>query len=64
MTIQEQHFLFFEMTYSVWNRVREQRMRPPADALHFDVLHAIRDQSAGRRRPFSTYYENGQRLAG
>jgi hypothetical protein len=25
MTIQEQHFLFFEMTYSVWNRVREQK---------------------------------------
>jgi hypothetical protein len=47
-----QHFLFFEMTYSVGNRLCEQKMRPPAHDLHFDVLRAIRDPSARHRRPF------------
>jgi hypothetical protein len=58
-----QHFLFFEMTYSVGNRLCEQKMRPTAHHLHFKVLRAIRDPSARHRRPFSTYPGTGQRLA-
>ena len=59
-----QHFLFFEMTYSAGNRLREQKMRPSAHHLHFDVLRATRDPSARHRRRFSTYQETAQRLAG
>jgi hypothetical protein len=40
------------------------RERHPANPLHSGVLDAIRESSAGRRRPFSTYQETGQRLAG
>jgi hypothetical protein len=58
-----QHFLFFEMTYSVGNRLCEQKMRPPAHHLHFEVFRAIRDPSARHRRPFSTYPGTEQRLA-
>src|SRR5271167_3723631 len=58
-----QHFLFFEMTYSVGNRLCEQKIRAPAHDLHFEVLRAIRDPSARHRRPFSTYPGTGQRLA-
>lgn len=53
-----------KLTYPARNRLCEQGERRSAHPLHSGVLDATRESSAVRRRPFSTYQETGQRLAG